>query len=183
MNVSFNIPATVMTSVAAPVVDIPTPISIIAGFFGGGKHHPGRYAWRYIWGGIQIGPRGNVKVAKMYRQRLWRAGERRSEQPKPFGGYGYIIARRLGDIIRKLPLEKRLMLMPLFNKLNEKFKSITWSVRLKALRQQGPAIAAFDALKHVPAILLTYGNAVRQALGVKTMEEFIKSAEKFTKKQ
>ncbi|RKX65975.1 MAG: hypothetical protein DRP42_04015, partial [Tenericutes bacterium] len=177
--IHFNVPAMVIQSIAAPVLDIPTPLSIIGGLFGGGKHHPGKYSFRYIWDGIKIGKDGvaSVKpviVAMIYRQRLWRAGKRVTENPVPFECFTYMIAKRLGDIINtKIPPEKRMPLKLAFQKLNPKFHIVTWAAHLEALRQQGPANAAFDALKYAPAVLNTYGNCVRQMLGVRDMYDFL----------
>jgi len=179
VTIQFNIPSMVIQTIAAPVLDIPTPLSIIGGLFGGGKSHPGKYSFRYIWDGIKIGKDGiasvkPVVVTMIYRQRLWRAGEETTEKPVPFECFTYMIAKRLGDIINtKIPTEKRIPLKLAFQKLNPKFHVVTWAAHLEHLRQQGPANAAFDALKYAPAVLNTYGNCVRQMLGVEDMYDFL----------
>lgn len=172
---SFNIPATVIQTIASDVLHIPTPFSIIGGIFGGGKMHPGRYAFEFVWNGITWDRFGYPILNKIYRRRLYRAGKYQPGPYKAVGNMGYLMAWRLCQIIKnRLPLKKRQILTPLFMDLNKKFHTVTMSVHLKRLRQQGPALAAFDALKWTPAILNTYGNAVRQMINPsKPLEKFI----------
>lgn len=168
----FRVPPSMIAGITAPVLDIPTPFGVIGGLFGGGKHHPGKYTFVYVWQGIKIDPSGNVSTSAVLERRV---SSPEGASPR-FRGRGFPsnVAYRLADLTRGLPSDKRIFLILPFNKLNEQFRNVTVSVRLEALRQQEEALVAFETLKYVPAMLNTYGNALRQMYGLNTMNDFLK---------
>jgi len=130
---------------------------VFGGLFGGGKKHPGKYAWEFSFPGIKIDPdTGKVQVGTLKFRQTMRADESVNRGWEPFGGIAQTVLYRIGEIIQGMPDEMKVMLIEPLEKVNENLKSFTFSTHLETLRQQQPALFAFETKYLIPGFLKGY---------------------------